>query len=257
MSTELVQATEQVKKAQSSMKDQQYLVQTLVDTSNQVSIYTNDVSNRIKSVRSLSNETEELAVNGEDRMNQLVEQMNRIDERTNETQRRMIVLNELSKEIMNITSVLQDIASQTKLLSLNAALEAARAGEHGLGFNVVATEVRKLAESSNTSSKNVESIVKKISSEIDMLVQSAKNGAEESKKGTADLEETKRTFQSIHENINGLKENHEVIHAKMKNLNEISEKINSLSKPIASNRILISEGLEAAGRLQLQMKVVE
>lgn len=247
--SELIRTAEQIKKAKSAMNDQQKRVETFVDTSNHISIHANDVTNRIASVRELSNETERLAVQGEGRMNELVEQMNRIDVRAEEIERRMGLLKDLSKDIMKIILVLQEIAAQTKLLSLNAAIEAARAGEHGLGFNVVATEVRKLAESSNISSKDVESIVHKIAKEIDLLVQTAKLGSEESKKGKAELEETKQSFHQIHKNISSLKENHEEIHDKSVELKHISEKIKALSKPIAENRIFISEGLEASERL--------
>ncbi len=248
MSIEISHAAEQIKKAKVTMIDQQKQIQTLVDTSKHISNHAFDVLNRIVSVREFSNETEQLAVQGEDRMNELVEQMNRIDARAEEMQQRMNMLKNLSKDIMKIISVLQEIAAQTKLLSLNAAIEAARAGEHGLGFNVVATEVRKLAESSNNSSKNVESIVHKITKEIDLLGQTAKLGLDESKKGKAELEETEQSFHRIHKNISSLKENHEEIHDKSVELKHISETIKALSKPIAENRIFISEGLEASER---------
>lgn len=93
--------------------------------------------------------------------------MKELGTQLNDTSEKMNHLNNRSKEIENIVQVIKEIAEQTNLLALNASIEAARAGEQGKGFSVVAAEVRKLAESTASSTEHISSLTKAIQKEID------------------------------------------------------------------------------------------
>lgn len=100
-----------------------------------------------------------------------VNQMKSIHDSVVESNNKINSLSERSKEVRSILNVITGISEQTNLLALNAAIEAARAGEHGKGFAVVADEVRKLAEQSQQSAKEIYEIIIRIQDETESSVQ--------------------------------------------------------------------------------------
>ena len=112
----------------------------------------------------------QIASNGAQVVNRSIEGMDTIREQIQETSKRIKRLGESSQEIGNIVSLINDIADQTNILALNAAIQASMAGEAGRGFAVVADEVQRLAERSASATKQIETLVKTIQTDTNEAV---------------------------------------------------------------------------------------
>lgn len=124
-------------------------------------------------------------------------QMNAISANVGSLSEAVQSLGRRSGEIEQITRVISEISGQTNLLALNAAIEAARAGEHGRGFAVVADEVRKLAEQSNNSTKQIAALIDLIRQDTDTTIRTMESTAGEVQSGLEIVGEAGRSFDKI------------------------------------------------------------
>ena len=113
---------------------------------------------------------------------------------------------ETSKKTSDAIEIINTIANQTNLLGLNAAIESARAGEYGRGFNVVSTEIRKLATQSKESTRTIHNIAMNMNESINTIIGSVNESASESENQAAAIEEISATIESINANLKKLSE---------------------------------------------------
>ena len=138
-------------------------------------VTTQNSSNAVEAARNAGS----IANEGGNVVMQTIDGMNRISEVVTNTASTIHALGKSSSQIGEIILVIDDIADQTNLLALNAAIEAARAGEQGRGFAVVADEVRKLAERTTKATKEIATMIKQIQKETGGAVESMNNGTKE------------------------------------------------------------------------------
>jgi len=143
-------------------------------------------------------------------------------------------LNQSSKEIGEIIAVIDEIADQTNLLALNAAVEAARAGEHGRGFAVVADEVRKLAERTSSATGEITGMIEGIQSETNEAVASMQ-------KGTETVAEGREMAHQAGEALQGIVREVEQVEDRVSQIAAANEEQSTTSEQISRNVAQISE----------------
>ncbi len=139
----------------------------------------------------------EIAKVGGKVVEETIQGMNRVADVVKRSAETVQALGKSSDQIGEIVQVIDDIADQTNLLALNAAIEAARAGEQGRGFAVVADEVRKLAERTTKATKEIAEMIRQIQKDTVNAVQSMEEGTEEVEKGKAMADKAGKSLSEI------------------------------------------------------------
>ena len=166
----------------------------------------NDIALSCQQMADRAGSTSSATTRGEETITRMTSVMEEIERMVIGTVDAVKALGTNSDKIGDIVVAIEDIADQTNLLALNAAIEAARAGEQGRGFAVVADEVRRLAERTTASTHEVQSIIRSLQGDVKNVVGLMERSAGSVRSGTEDVQHSSRAIGTIKEQITPLLE---------------------------------------------------
>ena len=207
-----------------------------------------EVSRNSQNAAESAAETQEIAVQGGEVVRKAAEGMMSVAETVRTSASTVEALGKSSDEIGAIVAVINDIADQTNLLALNAAIEAARAGEQGRGFAVVADEVRKLAEKTTKATKEIADMIKTIQTETRGAISSMHEGTKQVEEGVQLAGEAGEALQQIVSSV-------ERVTDMVRQIATAAEEQSATSEEITSNVSEISAAAEENAEGIRQMSV--
>ena len=205
---------------------------------------TQELSSNAQLMAEGTDEVSNLAANGLEKMEETEKRMQEIISTSESAGMTIEELNKASEEINNITSVISNVADQTNLLALNAAIEAARAGEHGQGFAVVADEVRELAEETQKSVADIQTIINRFSENTTEAVNVINNNNQQISDGAEILRETGTSFNEIVEKIKQVASLVENVASSSQELSASGEEVSAATEEQTASMEEISSAIE-------------
>ena len=201
-----------------------------------------DVAKNTSNIFQVSTQAFDQAKDGEGVVKRSLDEVQTIASAVTESAQVMQRLGDSSKQIGNIVGVINDIADQTNLLALNAAIEAARAGEQGRGFAVVADEVRKLAERTTQATSQINNMISSIQSEVEHAEVTMNNATSRVESGVKFSRQAGDSLGGIVHSVNNLQSMVQQIASATEEMSTVSETISSDIQGIAAGSKEISAG---------------
>ena len=229
--TQLKSAADQMSRGASIQAERASMAATSSEEMSQTVL---DVAKHAGNVSRSAEDTAETARSGEGVVMKAVAEVKEIASTVNESSQFVHSLGERSKKIGEIVGVINDIADQTNLLALNAAIEAARAGEQGRGFAVVADEVRKLAERTAHATSEIDTMIKSVQHEVARAVDKMGEATGKVDLGVKLSEEAGLALDTIVTSVDGLQGFMHQIASATEEMSSTSEEISKEIEQIAT-----------------------
>ncbi|MFY0686198.1 MAG: methyl-accepting chemotaxis protein [Cyclobacteriaceae bacterium] len=173
-------------------------IKSLVKASEQIS---DNIVKQAENIHSSAHGGYETSNSGIGMVNKMSMTMTSISSIASKTDESFKILEERSKEITKVVTVISDLTRQTNMLAVNAAIQAAKAGEAGKGFSVVANEVKKLAENSGKSAKDIDQLIKQIMNDTHLAAEMSREMTSSIRNGESATAQTSEAFQNINESV--------------------------------------------------------
>ncbi|NVN80564.1 MULTISPECIES: methyl-accepting chemotaxis protein [unclassified Vibrio] len=210
-------------------------IATMSSSLEQMTMAIDDVSQLASNTQSTVERTRQNGENCQQVTHASLSSIQTLEKKLVDCNSRIEVLLVESKNVQTVLSVIQNISEQTNLLALNAAIESARAGEHGRGFSVVANEIRQLAEKTQSSTVNIQTIITNLNNEIETIVDQIRDCVIESKQSATYAREVGELYSIVTGDLN-------LVSDMSIQVSSAAEQQSIATKDLLNNIFLLNEG---------------
>lgn len=239
-------------------KDQK--MDLVLNSVNELDIKTTESSGHVTHVTKLLEDAQGVTKNGRSQVQKNKKLINEVNEEVNKAAVVVGELTSLSKEVSTVMDVIRDIAEQTNLLALNAAIEAARAGEQGRGFAVVADEVRALAGKTQQSTDAIKQQVENLMKGTNEAVTSIKNSGSQTQQAVSQADEILTMFTTLADEVSDInllnQKIFEVTSTQKEMTDSASSEISSIREISQTSHDLSSQSIEYCDQLTQQSEKI-
>ncbi len=216
-------------------------VSTVAVASEEMSSTAQEIANNCINAADSTKQVDSSANTGRTIVEEMIRMMGAISNQVRTTSHTVAELGKRSDQIGEIVTTIEDIADQTNLLALNAAIEAARAGEQGRGFAVVADEVRALAERTTKATKEIGDMIRGIQKETHEVVESMEKGVSQARAGTLEGGKSREALKEILAQV-------ETLNAQVSQIATAAEQQTATTNEISGNIMQITEVVQETAR---------
>ena len=207
-------------------------------------------------VSQVAQQSTEAANNGHHALIRMEQTLQDIGTASGEITSKLSVLNEKANNINSVITIINKVADQTNLLSLNAAIEAEKAGEYGAGFSVVASEIRRLSDQTTEATWDIEQTVKEMQSAVSAGVIGMDLFAEKMRRGVDDAHQVGEQLGQIIAHIETLVPQFQMVHSAMHTQTESAQQISEAMEQLGEAAQQTAESLRTSNRSIQQLNQI-